>query len=171
MFSYVCWAAFTNVPINQLFGFGSGMGMVFWLAVRWWVSFLSRTLWIFSHVPDICQPNQVSQLTCPHNQVFYTASVVWWVLVFYPIHISYLIDHHFQGSHWPSMSIRYRLRLSLRHNSGSLHPCTMLPLATALLRFMGSLSQHTPTAGLSAIPPATGISSWFLSCVYLPVFD
>ena len=27
MFSYVCWAAPTNVPINQLFGVRSGMGM------------------------------------------------------------------------------------------------------------------------------------------------
>ena len=33
--------------------------------------------WIFTHVADICQPNQISQLTCPHNQVFYTASAVW----------------------------------------------------------------------------------------------
>ena len=33
--------------------------------------------WIFNNVPDICQPNQVSQLTCPQNQVFYTASAVW----------------------------------------------------------------------------------------------
>ena len=23
--------------------------------------------WIFAHVADICQPNQISQLTCPHT--------------------------------------------------------------------------------------------------------
>lgn len=33
--------------------------------------------WIFAHVPDICEPDQPSQLTCPHNQVFFTASAVW----------------------------------------------------------------------------------------------
>lgn len=33
--------------------------------------------WIFSNVPDICDSKQKSQLTCPHNQVFYTASAVW----------------------------------------------------------------------------------------------
>lgn len=49
--------------------------------------------WIFEHVPDICNPNQISQLTCPHNQVFYTASAVWWVLVL-NIQISAFINHH-----------------------------------------------------------------------------
>jgi hypothetical protein len=33
--------------------------------------------WIFNNVPNICQPDQISQLTCPQNQVFYTASAVW----------------------------------------------------------------------------------------------
>lgn len=33
--------------------------------------------WIFDNVHDICQPDQTSQLTCPHNQVFFTASAVW----------------------------------------------------------------------------------------------
>ncbi|TCD66757.1 hypothetical protein EIP91_000998 [Steccherinum ochraceum] len=32
---------------------------------------------MFDHIPDICQPNQKSSLTCPHNQVYYTASAVW----------------------------------------------------------------------------------------------
>ena len=33
--------------------------------------------WIFANVPDICQPGQISHLTCPYNQVFFTASAVW----------------------------------------------------------------------------------------------
>jgi len=33
--------------------------------------------WIFASVPDICSPTQESHLTCPHNQVFFTASAVW----------------------------------------------------------------------------------------------
>ncbi|THG97839.1 hypothetical protein EW026_g4252 [Hermanssonia centrifuga] len=33
--------------------------------------------WMFSSIPDICQPHQSSSLTCPHNQVYYTASAIW----------------------------------------------------------------------------------------------
>jgi hypothetical protein len=35
--------------------------------------------WIFANVPDICTLNQKDHLTCPHNQVFFTASAVWYV--------------------------------------------------------------------------------------------
>jgi len=35
--------------------------------------------WIFKNVEGICQKDQASQLTCPHNQVFFTASAVWCV--------------------------------------------------------------------------------------------
>lgn len=33
--------------------------------------------WMFNNIPDICTPNQPSFLTCPHNQVYYTASAIW----------------------------------------------------------------------------------------------
>lgn len=33
--------------------------------------------WLFATVPDMCTRNQASKLTCPHNQVFFTASAVW----------------------------------------------------------------------------------------------
>ncbi|EKM53364.1 uncharacterized protein PHACADRAFT_259684 [Phanerochaete carnosa HHB-10118-sp] len=36
--------------------------------------------WMFSSIPDICQPDQRSRLTCPHNQVYYTASAIWGLL-------------------------------------------------------------------------------------------
>ncbi|KAI0073570.1 OPT superfamily oligopeptide transporter [Panus rudis PR-1116 ss-1] len=32
---------------------------------------------MFTHIPDICTPQQRSFLTCPVNQVYYTASAVW----------------------------------------------------------------------------------------------
>ena len=35
--------------------------------------------WMFGNVKDICDPNQESFLTCPHNQVFFTASAIWYV--------------------------------------------------------------------------------------------
>ncbi|KAG2142311.1 OPT oligopeptide transporter protein-domain-containing protein [Suillus bovinus] len=36
--------------------------------------------WMFNNIPDICTPNQPSFLTCPHNQVYYTASAVWGII-------------------------------------------------------------------------------------------
>ncbi|CAL1696779.1 unnamed protein product [Somion occarium] len=36
--------------------------------------------WLFTHVPDMCIPNQSSHFTCPNTEVFYTASVVWGVV-------------------------------------------------------------------------------------------
>jgi len=33
--------------------------------------------WIFDNIPDICSRDQKFSLTCPHNQVFFTASAVW----------------------------------------------------------------------------------------------
>ena len=100
--------------------------------------------WIFENVPDICKPKQVSQLTCPHNQVFYTASAVWWVLILI-YKFLLLLTIIFKGSHWPSTSIWYRLHLpsqSLRIISRSLHPSTILPLATTFPHFMGPLRKH-----------------------------
>ena len=35
--------------------------------------------WLFNNVKDICSPTQKNDLTCPHNQVFFTASAVWCV--------------------------------------------------------------------------------------------
>ncbi|THH21063.1 hypothetical protein EUX98_g8459 [Antrodiella citrinella] len=32
---------------------------------------------MFDHIKGICTPDQKSDLTCPHNQVYYTASAVW----------------------------------------------------------------------------------------------
>lgn len=32
---------------------------------------------MFDHIHDICTPGQKSSLTCPHNEVYYTASAVW----------------------------------------------------------------------------------------------
>ncbi len=33
--------------------------------------------WLFSAVPDLCDPRQAAQLTCPNATVFYSSSVVW----------------------------------------------------------------------------------------------
>ncbi|KAI9568837.1 OPT oligopeptide transporter protein-domain-containing protein [Boletus coccyginus] len=33
--------------------------------------------WMFDNVPDICSSDQESNLTCPHNRVYFTASAIW----------------------------------------------------------------------------------------------
>lgn len=35
--------------------------------------------WLFATVPDICDDKQASHLSCPNNEVFYAASVIWYV--------------------------------------------------------------------------------------------
>ena len=51
MFSYVCWAAPKNVPVNQLFGVRTGMGMGVltfdWSQISWIGSPLMGELLIF----------------------------------------------------------------------------------------------------------------------------
>jgi len=103
---------------------------------------------IFAHVKDICSVDQPSSLTCPHNQVFFTASAVW-------------------GLIGPSRQF----------GSGSLyHPQLYAIAVGAILPIPFWLWQrrypqswirfvNTPVIlnGVSYIPPATGInySSWF----------
>ncbi|KAJ8517514.1 hypothetical protein ONZ45_g5328 [Pleurotus djamor] len=105
--------------------------------------------WIFTNVPDICKPFQTSQLTCPHNQVFFTASAVWGLIG---------PSRQFgQGSiYHPHL---YALII------GAFLP---LPFWLWQRRFPESWVKYISTPvvlnGVSAIPPATGInySSWFL---------
>ena len=33
--------------------------------------------WLFANVKDICSPIQSDLLTCPHSQVWFTASAIW----------------------------------------------------------------------------------------------
>jgi OPT family small oligopeptide transporter len=104
--------------------------------------------WIFATIPDICSPQQESHLTCPHNQVFFTASAIW-------------------GLIGPSRQF----------GPGSIyHPQLYAIIVGALLPLPFWIMQRrrpdswakfvsTPIVliGVSFIPPATGInySSWF----------
>ncbi|KAI0795128.1 OPT oligopeptide transporter [Abortiporus biennis] len=105
---------------------------------------------MFDNIPDICQPNQESALTCPHNQVYYTASAVW-------------------GLIGPSRQF----------GSGSIyHPQLYALIIGAILpipfwwwqkKYPNNWNRwiSTPVAlnAVTYIPPATGInySSWFLT--------
>ncbi|KAF9075650.1 OPT oligopeptide transporter protein-domain-containing protein [Rhodocollybia butyracea] len=104
--------------------------------------------WIFTNVPDICKPEQTSQLTCPHNQVFFTASAVW-------------------GLIGPTRQF----------GTGSIYHPHLYAIAVGVVlpipfwlwqrRYPQSWIRYVSTPvilnGISAIPPATGInySSWF----------
>ncbi|KAG2015329.1 peptide transporter MTD1 [Coprinopsis cinerea AmutBmut pab1-1] len=105
--------------------------------------------WIFTNVKDICDKNQPSKLTCPHNHVFFTASAIW-------------------GLIGPTRQF----------GPGSIyHPHlyaivigVFLPLPFWLWRrrypdsWVKWVSTPVVLNGVSWIPPATGInySSWFL---------
>ena len=124
--------------------------------------------WIFKNVSDICHPNQISQLTCPHNQVFYTASAVWWVLFELICAITIFFTTISRGLIGPTRQF----------GTGSIyHPHLYAIIAGVFIpmpayfwqrRYPNSWTRYVSTpviiAGLSAIPPATGInySSWFL---------
>ncbi|KIY53033.1 OPT superfamily oligopeptide transporter [Fistulina hepatica ATCC 64428] len=105
--------------------------------------------WLFDGIPDICSPHQKSSLTCPHNEVFFTASAVW-------------------GLIGPSRQF----------GSGSIyHPQLYAMIVGVFLpipfwlwqrRYPKSWVKYVSTPvvlnGVGSIPPATGInySSWFL---------
>ncbi|KDR75502.1 hypothetical protein GALMADRAFT_140147 [Galerina marginata CBS 339.88] len=104
--------------------------------------------WIFANVKGVCQPDQASQLTCPHNQVFFTASAVWGLIgptrqfgtgsIYHPHLYAIVIGaflpvpFYFYQRRYPKSWVRY-------------------------------VSTPVILNGVSSIPPATGInySSWF----------
>ncbi|KAK0483128.1 OPT oligopeptide transporter protein-domain-containing protein [Armillaria luteobubalina] len=105
--------------------------------------------WIFANVPDICSDHQKSNLTCPHNQVFYTASAVWGLIgptrqfgtgsIYHP-HLYAIIVGVF-------LPLPFWLWQRRRPNSWAKYVSTPIVLN-----------------GVSGIPPAAGInySSWFV---------
>ena len=131
VFSYVCWTVPKNVPVNQLFGVRTGMGMVFWcligrrlvgLGVRWWVSFLSSRFFSFESLDA---------------KSWYYFLVPWWA----EVHISPTSPSPqmfpTNGSHQVHLPSP-----SLRHNGRRIHPNASLLLATMLPDFMDALRQH-----------------------------
>ncbi|KAJ7189563.1 OPT oligopeptide transporter protein-domain-containing protein [Mycena pura] len=104
--------------------------------------------WIFGNIKDICMAGQKSQLTCPHNQVFFTASAIWGLIgptrQFGP-----------KSIYHPHL---YALAI------GAVLP---LPFWFWQRRYPTSWIKYISTPvilnGVSGIPPATGInySAWF----------
>jgi len=104
--------------------------------------------WLFDNVPDVCSPEQKSNLICPHNQVFYTASAVWGLIG--------PMRQFGKGSiYHPHL---YALAIGV---------ALPFPLWLWSKRYPKSWARHINTpvvlSGISQIPPATGInySSWF----------
>lgn len=118
---------------------------------------------MFRNVPDICTANQKSQLTCPHNQVFFTASAVWCVLSFH----SFIMLNSIRGLIGPSRQF----------GKGSIYHPHLYAMAVGVFlplpfwfwqrRYPNSWIKYVSTPiilnGVSGIPPGTGInySSWF----------
>lgn len=104
--------------------------------------------WMFRNIHDICSPSQVSRLTCPHNQVFFTSSAIWGLIgpsrqfgkqsIYYPQLYALLIGAFLPVPFW--LWVRYRPKSVIRY------------INTPVL-----------LSGVMYIPPATGInySAWF----------
>ena len=148
-------------------------------ACDWLVSFVAQLIasvlvafvqlgvkeWIFANVKDICLPTQSSLLTCPHNQVFFAASVIWYI---------------FRSTFCAQSLTRCRglIGPSRQFGAGSIyHPQLYAIIIGMFLPFPFWLWKRrypqswirwvnipVVISGLSAIPPVTGInySSWFL---------
>ncbi|KAJ6513626.1 OPT oligopeptide transporter protein-domain-containing protein [Mycena vitilis] len=104
--------------------------------------------WIFANVEDICSPMQKDSLTCPNNQVFFTASIIWGL-------IGPSRQFGVGSMYHPQL---YALAI------GALLP---LPFWFWQRRYPNSWIKYISTPvilnGVSKIPPSTGInySSWF----------
>ncbi|CCM01622.1 uncharacterized protein FIBRA_03683 [Fibroporia radiculosa] len=105
--------------------------------------------WMFESVPDICTPHQKYALTCPHNEVFYEASVIWGVIgptrqfgsgsIYHPELYALIVGVFLPIPFW----------LWIRHYPDSIVRYINMPIVLT---------------SISSIPPETGInySSWFL---------
>ncbi|KAI8978283.1 OPT oligopeptide transporter [Trametes punicea] len=105
--------------------------------------------WMFSNIPDICQPTQKDFLTCPHNQVQYTTSAVWGL-------IGPSRQFGAQSIYHPQL---YAVAI------GAILP---IPFWLWQRRWPNNWNKYVSMPimlnGIGLIPPATGInySSWFL---------
>ncbi|ETW87600.1 oligopeptide transporter [Heterobasidion irregulare TC 32-1] len=134
---------YMKIPPRMMF-----MGQVVASVIAVFVS-IGTQEWIFTSLPDICQPNQKDMFTCPGLLTFSTASLIWGGIgpqrlfspgaVYYPIVWFFLI--------------------------GALLP---IPFYFLARRFPRSFLRyvHIPVAlnALSIVPPASGInySSWIV---------
>ncbi|PWN53995.1 putative oligopeptide transporter [Violaceomyces palustris] len=104
--------------------------------------------WMFSNVPDLCSPTQPHRFTCPHINVFYTASLIWGTIG---------PDRVFgKGSIYSP--VYYALIL------GALIPIPFWLLARRYPKsWVKYISWPIIFSGTSYMPPASGInySSWF----------
>lgn len=121
--------------------------------------------WMFDNVDDICSPDQKSDLTCPHNQVFFTASAIWCVRLSFLPQCAYPVRS--RGLVGPTRQF----------GPGSMYqPELYATIVGAVLPFPFWLWQRrypnswvkfvsTPVilSGVAYIPPAGGInySAWF----------
>lgn len=127
--------------------------------------------WLFNNVKDICSPTQKNDLTCPHNQVFFTASAVWCVT---PSMLSWVDGRVYQEFE----TCRGLIGPARQFGTGALyHPQLYALIVGAFIpipfwlwkrrypdSWIRSVSIPILLNGVASIPPATGInySSFFV---------
>lgn len=104
--------------------------------------------WMFSNIEGLCSPNQSDSFTCPHINVFYTASLVWGAIG--PARM-FGSDSIYRPMYWAMLF-------------GALIPVPFWLLARRFPRsWVRFISWPVIFAGISYIPPASGLNyaSWF----------
>ena len=123
--------------------------------------------WIFANVKDICSPAQSDFLTCPNNQVWFTASAIWYV-------VQRLFSTITDETGWGRRGL---IGPSRQFGTGTIyHPHVyafiigaFIPLPFWLWRqryprsWVRWVSTPLILLGMFSIPPATGIN--YSSCV------
>ncbi len=126
--------------------------------------------WLFAAVPDICDVKQANHFTCPHDQTFYTSSIIWYAFSRSDIDrdITMRVFPLIRGLVGPGrMFGRGQLYYPLIFGLiiGAILP---IPIWFWLRRHPRSFLRHVNLPvifnGPTFIPPATGInySSWFV---------
>ena len=81
MFSFICWAAPNNVPVNQLFGVYSGLGMSVltfdWTQISW---IGSPLMGMSSHEPSVCGTDSPAVPWWAQVHVFLGFVLFFWIL-------------------------------------------------------------------------------------------
>lgn len=162
---------FSFISMSQALSFLSDLKLGHYMKIPPRVMFMAQTIatiicvvvvvfvqtWMFSNIPDLCSPEQPHRFTCPGTSVFATSAMVWGGIgpsrlfskgsLYYPLVYFFLI--------------------------GAILPIPFYYLARRYpLSFWRYVNIPVMMAGISVMPPATGInfSSWFAFGAFFQFF-
>lgn len=163
--------AFSFLPMSQALNFTTDLKLGHYMKIPPRTMFTAQVVatiecvivvvfvqqWMFANIPDMCSKHQVHMFTCPSTSTFSSAAIIWGGIgpkrlfshggLYYPITFFFLI--------------------------GAIAPIPFYYLAKRRpLSFWRYVNIPVMLAGLSVMPPATGInySSWFAFGAFFQYF-